>query len=222
MAIFPALGYLYFAVSLGVIVRAQLLHPPAFQLVLAQIATYGPLAIYLLFILPRLARRSLRELGIRRPTSRELRTAVAAAAIMWVVVTISSTAMVAVTHNRQPEAALALLSALRTPFHRVVFVSVALILAPLVEELLFRVFLFNAFARYLSTGAAAVASGVLFGLLHISSATQLLTVAFPLALGGVVLAYAYARTRCYWVNVIAHALFNSVSIVGIFVFHITS
>ena len=94
------------------------------------------------------------------------------------------------------------------------------VLAPIIEELAFRAFLFNAFSRYASLGVAAVVSGVLFGLVHAASAQQLLTVALPLALGGVVLAGVYSISRCYWSNVISHALFNSISLVAVFVFHV--
>ncbi len=89
----------------------------------------------------------------------------------------------------------------------------------MIEELTFRVFIYNALTRYISVPAAIVVSGVLFGMVHAGSPAQLLTVAIPLAIGGMVLAYVYARTRSYWASVTTHALFNSISVVAIFVFH---
>jgi hypothetical protein len=31
----------------------------------------------------------------------------------------------------------------------------------------------------------------------------------------------YAKTRCFWANVITHALFNAVGVVGVMVFHVS-
>jgi membrane protease YdiL (CAAX protease family) len=50
----------------------------------------------------------------------------------------------------------------------------------------------------------------------------LITVAIPLMLGGVVLAAVYRYSRCYWSNVITHGLFNSISLVAVFGFHVKS
>jgi hypothetical protein len=205
---------------LGFIPRPHHQQIPAFQLLLAQIATYVPLAGYLLLVLPRLSGRSFRQLGIRRPKLRDLRAGVVGALIMWLVVTISSAILVVITNDHEPEAALQVLHELRPPFQTSVFTLVALVLAPLVEELLFRVFLFNAFARYFPIMLSALLSGLLFGIVHITSYGQLVTIGIPLALGGMTLALVYARTGCYWANVLTHGLFNSVTIVAYFVFHV--
>jgi hypothetical protein len=126
----------------------------------------------------------------------------------------------ALTHIHDTEAAVALLAQMKTPFEKLLFVAVAAILAPIIEELAFRAFLFNAFSRYMSISAAALSSAILFGLVHASSAQQLLTVSVPLCFGGLVLAAVYRISRCYWSNVISHAIFNSISLVAVFVFHV--
>jgi len=109
---------------------------------------------------------------------------------------------------------------MKTPLQQTLFFATACVLAPMIEELTFRVFLFNALTRYVSLPAAIVVSGVIFGIVHSASLSQLLTVSVPLAIGGMVLAYVYARTRSYWASVTTHALFNSISVVAIFVFHV--
>ncbi len=193
---------------------------PGVDLLYAQLLTYAVLLPYLLYFLPRVAQRSLAELGLRAPGLREIGIGLAGVVAMFVAVNGASAIVASLTHFHDTEAAVELLGQMKTPAEKVLFVLVAAVLAPIIEELAFRAFLFNAFSRYASLGVAAVVSGVLFGLVHAASAQQLLTVALPLALGGVVLAGVYSISRCYWSNVISHALFNSISLVAVFVFHV--
>jgi membrane protease YdiL (CAAX protease family) len=224
LAVFvPSIVYLGIALTLGAI-RVAPGHPeriPPVHLIAAQIVAYVPLAIYLLIALPKIAHRSLHDLGIRVPTLAELGYGALGTIAMFVVVSTASLAIEAVTHFHDTEAAVALLKALNGAPEKIAFVVMAVVLAPLVEELAFRVFAFNAFESRTSVGIAAVLSGLVFGLVHAfgSPPSQLLTVAIPLALGGIVLALVYARTRCYWSNVVTHALFNSISVVAYFGFH---
>jgi membrane protease YdiL (CAAX protease family) len=138
---------------------------------------------------------------------------------MWLIVDSCGALIATLTHLHDTEAAVALLQHMTTPLQKLLFAAIAVVLAPMVEELGFRVFLFNAFTRYVDVWPAAVLSGLLFGLVHaLGSASQILTVGIPLALGGVVLAYVYASNRCYWSNVITHATFNAISVVAVFFF----
>ncbi len=187
-----------------------------------QLAVYVPWALLLLWALPRLAHASYAELGFRKPTAGELLLALGGAVVMWIVVSGVGSLIVALSHRPANEAAITLLRDLRTPAQKWLFAAIGIAIGPLVEELTFRVFLFNAFTRYTTTAGAALGSGALFGLAHVQGndvASQLLTISIPLALGGMVLAYVYARTRCFWANVTTHALFNAVSIVAVLVFH---
>ena len=189
-----------------------------------QIAVYVPWALFLLVVLPRLARAPLAELGFRKPTAIDLGVGVVGAVVMWIAVSGIGSAIVALSHQKADEAAIVVLHGLKTPFQKALFAAIGIVLGPMVEELTFRVFLFNAFTRYASVLGAALASGALFGLAHVQGeanqlAGQLLTISIPLALGGMVLAYVYARTRSYWSNVTAHGLFNAVSIVAVLGFH---
>jgi membrane protease YdiL (CAAX protease family) len=195
---------------------------PVTQLVVLQSVAYVLLAPYLLVAVPAVSKLSLRQLGIRTPTLGEIGTGVLGAAAMWVVVGAASAGMDALVHRHDTETSIQLLRSVHTPFEKGAFIALALVFAPLVEELVFRIFLFNAFWRYMPMAAAALVSGVLFGSIHAVSAAQLLTIGIPLASGGIVLALVYARTRCYWSNVVTHALFNSVTIVAFFVFGVTS
>ena len=140
---------------------------------------------------------------------------------MFVLVDGSGSLIATLLHRHDTEQAIALLKDMKTLGERTFFFLLACAFAPFYEELAFRAFVFNALTRYTSIGVAATVSGILFGLLHASSPPELLTVGVPLALGGFVLAYVYAYTRCFWANVFTHALFNAISTVSIFLFHVS-
>jgi membrane protease YdiL (CAAX protease family) len=186
-----------------------------------QLSIYLPLAAYLAVILPPLSHVSLRQLGFHVPSARDVAIALVGVALMYLVVGVVETAAENFTHRHDTETAVALMQQLHTPIEQITFAVIAIVLAPLVEELTFRVFLFNAFSRYTPIWAAVVLSSLLFGAVHIIGAppAQLLTIALPLACGGMVLAYVYASTRCYWANVITHAGFNAIGVVAVMVFH---
>jgi membrane protease YdiL (CAAX protease family) len=186
-----------------------------------QIALYLPLAAYIAAILPPLSHLSLRELGLRAPTGRDIAVALAGIAAMYLLVGVVESTAEAITHRHDTETAVALMQQLRSPVERVIFVIIAVVLAPIVEELAFRVFLFNAISRYAPIWVAALISGLLFGAVHVAGAGQFTTIGLPLACGGVVLAYVYASTRCYWSNVLTHAGFNAIGVAAVMIFHQT-
>ncbi len=222
----PPLAYLIVAAMLHLVDPRQPFRS-ADQLLIAQLVGYIPIAIYLGFVLPRVARTSLRDLGFRRPNASEMGTALLGTIVMWLAVTLIGAAIVAATHRHDTENAIALLKAMKTPAEQLAFFLLACVLAPMIEELIFRVFIFNALSKYffaIGRGIAPlilaiVVSGAIFGAVHAGSVGQLLTVSVPLTVGGIVLAYVYARTHNYWASVTTHALFNSISVLAIFVFH---
>jgi membrane protease YdiL (CAAX protease family) len=217
-ALLPGLAFGFYAVSAGLMpAHASPARVPVRILLLSQIAAYVPLITYLLAVVPRLAHRSLAQLGVRRPTRRDIAAGVLGTAAMWAIVAAASTIITAFTHEHETETAVQLLRELRTPGDIFAFTTIAVVLAPMIEEFAFRVFLFNAISRHTSTSIGAIACGVLFGLVHGTA----VSVAIPLALGGILLAFVYARTGCYWSNVITHALFNAVSVVAVLAFHVS-
>ena len=95
----------------------------------------------------------------------------------------------------------------------ILFAFIACVLAPVVEELMFRGFLLNALLRYMPIALAAVVSALLFGAAHASWSAFA-----PLAGAGLVLAAIYYRTGALTASMIAHAGFNTIGVVGYFVF----
>jgi len=212
-------AYVVAAVALHAI---DLRHPtiPGGQMLWLQLFTWLPVTVYLLFVTPLVAKTSLRGLGFRAPSARDIGIAVIGAFAMVVLVNGAGTIASEMLHRRDTETAIALLHQLKTPFEKVVFVLLACVFAPFYEELTFRVFVFNSLSRYVPIAIAMIVSGMFFGILHsLDSAPEILTVGVPLAIGGIVLAYVYASTKCFWANVVTHALFNAVSVVSILFFH---
>lgn len=85
----------------------------------------------------------------------------------------------------------------------------AVVLAPLFEELFFRGFLFRGLARTWGWPLGAIVSGAIFGAVHLQ-----LTVFIPLFGLGVVLAWVYERTGSIWTAILLHAVFNGLSVIA--------
>lgn len=85
------------------------------------------------------------------------------------------------------------------------------VLAPVVEELFFRGFLYQALRQRWGANVAIVASGVLFSLAHFS-----LFLLVPIAVIGFSLAYLYERTDSLGPPIMLHALNNLISVVVVY------
>ena len=87
-------------------------------------------------------------------------------------------------------------------------VAFATIEAPLLEELVFRRFLFRAFLRCMPLWGAAALSGALFALMHCNA-----LVFIPLAFLGGAFAWIYWRTGRIASAMFAHFIFNAINVV---------
>lgn len=86
----------------------------------------------------------------------------------------------------------------------------AVVLAPLVEELLFRGLVQPALTRKLgSEWKAIVLTGLFFGIIHVPLYQTMPALVFF----GIVLGYAYAKTRSLTLVILIHAVFNAKTIV---------
>ena len=87
------------------------------------------------------------------------------------------------------------------------------IIGPVVEELLFRAFLYRAWAERFGWFAGMIFSATLFGLLHPNF--------LPSFMGGVLFVCVYRRTGSLWAAIVVHAVGNLLSyypLLGRFVF----
>jgi len=92
-----------------------------------------------------------------------------------------------------------------------IFFFTAAIAAPLFEEVLFRGFLLPSLTRYFSVWGAIFVSALLFAIAHLS-----LSEILPLSALGVVLGVVYTRSRNLLAPMLLHSLWNSGTLLSLF------
>jgi len=90
-------------------------------------------------------------------------------------------------------------------------IAVVAILAPVIEELFFRGFIYPVFRQHWGVPVAIIANGLLFALFHFS-----LLLFVPFAVIGFILAYLFERTNSLGPPIILHALNNFLSVILIY------
>jgi membrane protease YdiL (CAAX protease family) len=91
------------------------------------------------------------------------------------------------------------------------FVAVLVcVAAPIAEELFFRGFCFTALRRWIGVAGGAIATGVIFGLIHAGSADAVFLV--PLGVFGALLCVLYYVTGSLLPSMVLHALNNSLAL----------
>ena len=89
----------------------------------------------------------------------------------------------------------------------ILFFVVAVLLAPLFEELFFRGFLYKGLLHSLGWWPAALGSAAIFSLAHLQ-----MTVFVPIFALGLGLAWVYERTGSLWTSITMHAVFNGFAV----------
>jgi membrane protease YdiL (CAAX protease family) len=92
------------------------------------------------------------------------------------------------------------------PFGLTIAFLVVSILAPFIEELFFRGFVYRTFIKTWPVWLASILSAVLFALVHFQLQTF-----FPLFLLGLILNSAYQRTGSVWTSMAFHSLNNTIA-----------
>jgi membrane protease YdiL (CAAX protease family) len=89
------------------------------------------------------------------------------------------------------------------------FVGMAVLIAPLVEETLFRGYLYPLFARSFGIAPGVVLTGVLFGLMHGAQLGWTWSLVAVLTVVGVVFTFVRARTGSVFASFLMHLGYNS-------------
>ena len=92
------------------------------------------------------------------------------------------------------------------------FFTVGAVVAPLVEEIFFRGFLFQGFRQKYGWLPAMLLSSAIFGAAHLDPVSLI-----PTFILGCVLAYIYHRSNSVWPGVLYHAAINSFSLLAVYV-----
>ena len=170
--------------------------------------------LYLIVVLPAIAKRSLRDLGFRSPASSDTGKIVAAIVAMFLLVTALGSVLSTVLHFKTPELAIAVFQHMQG-WQKLLFAIFAIVVGPVWEEFVFRIFLFNAMRKWWGFWPGAIVSSILFGLAHAQppfTPVMFVALSLPLAVGGVILCTVYARTGSAWSNIVTHASFNGLSL----------
>ena len=93
-----------------------------------------------------------------------------------------------------------------------IFFITSSIAAPVFEEIMFRGFLLPSLTRYVSVSGAIVISGFIFAVAHLS-----LSEVLPLATLGIVLGFVYTRSRNLLAPMLVHCLWNSGTLISLFI-----
>ncbi|NUM35102.1 MAG: CPBP family intramembrane metalloprotease [Candidatus Brocadiae bacterium] len=87
-------------------------------------------------------------------------------------------------------------------------VITVILLAPAVEEVIFRAFIFCAMKKYLGVVGGTILTSVVFSIMH-----QNLLAFFPILGLGIFLQILYEKSQCLWACIIAHSLHNALTLV---------
>jgi membrane protease YdiL (CAAX protease family) len=95
----------------------------------------------------------------------------------------------------------------------VIIVVLTVAVAPFVEEVFFRGFVFPGLARRIGTAWGAIGCGVLFGIAHLGNPGYFYVVP-PIIAIGALFAYGYYYSKSILPSIAAHFMFNLIQIVG--------
>ena len=169
---------------------------------------------FLLAVLPSLSKTSLYGLGFRAPQGADWGKIGLAIAGMFIVVNFLGSVLMSALHFKTPELAIAVFTHM-VGWQKILFAFFAVIVGPVWEEFVFRIFLFNAMRKWWGFWPGAIVSSLLFGLAHAQQPlvpAMFLSLSLPLALGGIVLCWVYTRTGSAYANMATHAGFNALSL----------
>jgi len=91
----------------------------------------------------------------------------------------------------------------------ILFMAMAVLVAPLVEETVFRGYLYPLFAKYFGVAASVIVTGVLFGLMHGAQLGWTWGLVFTLIAVGIIFTFVRARTGSVFASFLLHLGYNS-------------
>ena len=115
----------------------------------------------------------------------------------------------AVSAGVRPKGKMPIEEFFKDPRGTMLLMFLAVLVAPLVEETLFRGYLYPLFARKLGVPLGIFLTGLLFGIMHGSQLGWTWGIVIPLIVVGLVLTYVRARTGTVFASYLLHLGYNS-------------
>jgi membrane protease YdiL (CAAX protease family) len=114
-----------------------------------------------------------------------------------------------VTAKMQPREDVPIEELFRYKNTAMLFMAMAVLVAPLVEETVFRGYLYPLFAKYFGVATSVIVTGVLFGLMHGAQLGWTWGLVFVLIAVGVIFTFVRARTGSVFASFLLHLGYNS-------------
>ena len=188
---------------------------PIVPAIVLQLALELAVVAVLFIALPRLSGFSLRELGFTAPKPWQVGIALLGAVGMVVFVEGGAQLIQTLTHQKHEQAVVEMFKQITgQPALMWFFAVFAIVLAPFLEESIFRIFFFNLGMRIGGFWFGSISTGLFFGAAHITDKHDLVTPGC-LAIGGVILASVYYRSRNAFCSMITHGCFNALTVFAI-------
>ncbi|MDB6116353.1 MAG: amino terminal protease self-immunity [Verrucomicrobiaceae bacterium] len=150
----------------------------------------------------------LRRLTVKKALMKALIWIVPAVIVVMAVAVLSDRWLEGLLPDNDKQAVVKLLEDTKSPLVKMAMTFMAVIVAPLAEEIMFRGFIFGVLRRYTDTVFAGLISALLFAAVHVHLGSFL-----PLFVLGLFFVMAYEATGCLLVSMFMHALFNAGQIV---------
>ena len=172
-------------------------------LVLAQLAYFIPVLVVFAY-----RRVSLKAIGFGMFEWSALALGCGLVIASNMIIFVHNMILIALGIETQAQEMMGIINSLDSAFW---FIFVVAFLAPLVEEIFFRGFLFQGFRQRYGWVTAVLLSSAVFSAAHLS-----LVMLIPAFILGCVLAYMYHRTNSVWPGVILHFLINSFGVCALY------
>jgi len=194
---------LFLALALGIGYVVDLL-PEEGWLVSVMVLAYQPLQFLPILVILLFRRAAWADLGFKKAAPNVLALGCGLVMLAFFVNLVNNLIMFFLGVEVQAQQFGNLLNDLPQPEFLLI---TGIVLAPLLEETIFRGFLFGGLRQRLGWGKAALISSAIFGAMHLSLAAFIPT--FTL---GLLFTYLYQRSNSLWPGIILHTLINSVSL----------
>jgi uncharacterized protein len=186
--------------------------PPDFVGFVVSTVVTQAFAIGLIHIFLKAHRMSWRELlGLRQPRLLSialfaLALAVVASPVTWAISSLVIKIITLLHQTPDQQVAVQVLETTKAPAQRAVFALAAIVMAPFVEEILFRGILYPLLKHHGYPRLALWGTSLLFAAVHIHLATFV-----PLFVFGMILVWIYERTDTLLAPILTHATFNTIN-----------